>query len=74
MFENPRRGRQARNFTTKSSENSSSQIVFRTDIFLKIAVGCPCLDGGGKASTKHYATDSDDKDFLTARSHAGIPP
>ena len=38
MFENPRRGRQARNFTT----NARSQIVFRTDIFPKIAFGCPC--------------------------------
>ena len=44
MFENPRRGGQARNFTTKyCSENSSSQIVFRTDTFLKIVVGCPCV-------------------------------
>ena len=41
MFENPRRGKQARNFTTNVPKNSSSQIVFRTDIFLKIAVGCP---------------------------------
>ena len=40
MSENPRRGRQARNFTT-NAENSRSQIVFRTDIFPKIYVGCP---------------------------------
>ena len=29
------------------------------------------LDGGGKASTNHYASDSGEKDFLTAKSHAG---
>ena len=40
MFKNPRRGRKARNFTT----NSRSQIVFRTDIFPKIVVGCPCFE------------------------------
>ena len=39
MFENPRRGRQARNFF----ENSRSKIVFRTDILPKIVVGCSCL-------------------------------
>ena len=42
MFENPRRGRQASNFTTNVPKNSRSQIVFRTDIFPKIVVGCPC--------------------------------
>ena len=42
MFENPRRGRQAsKKFYNKCSENSKSQIVFRTDIFPKIVVGCP---------------------------------
>ena len=41
MFENPRRGRQARNFATKCFENSRPQIVFRTDILPKIVVGCP---------------------------------
>ena len=40
MFENPRRGRQARNFTT-CSENSRSQIVFRTDILQKLTLGAP---------------------------------
>ena len=39
MLENPRRGRQARN--KKCSENSRSQIVFRTDIFGKLALGAP---------------------------------
>ena len=40
MFENPRRGRQARNFTNKCSENSQRfQIVFRTDIFRKLTLG-----------------------------------
>ena len=36
MSENPRRDRQARNFTT-----NVPKIVFRTDIFPKIVVGCP---------------------------------
>ena len=40
MFQNPRRGRQARNFN-KCSENSRSQIVFRTDIFRKLSLGAP---------------------------------
>ena len=39
MFENPRRGRQARNFYYNGSENSRSQIVFRTDIFRKLTLG-----------------------------------
>ena len=43
-FENPRRGRQARNLTKKCSENSRCQIVFRTEIFSKIVVGCPCCN------------------------------
>ena len=41
MFENLSRGRQARNFTDKCSENSRSQIVFRTDIFRKLTLGAP---------------------------------
>ena len=41
MFENPRRGRQARNFYNKYYENSRSQIVFRTDIFRKLTLGAP---------------------------------
>ena len=41
MFENPRRGRQARNFYNKCSENDRSQIVFRTDIFRKLTLGAP---------------------------------
>ena len=41
MFENPRRGRQARNFLNKCSENSRSQIIFRTDIFRKLSLGAP---------------------------------
>ena len=43
MFENPRRCRQARNFTKKCFENSRSQIVFRTDIFRKLSLGAPVL-------------------------------
>ena len=45
MFKNPRRGRQARNFTTNVPKNSRSQIVFRTDIFRKLSLGAP---GKGK--------------------------
>ena len=45
MFENPRRGRQARNFTTNVLENSRSQIVFRTDIFRKLTLGAPVVSG-----------------------------
>ena len=41
MFENPRRGRQARNFLNKCSENSRSQISFRTYIFRKLSLGAP---------------------------------
>ena len=40
-FENPRRGRQARNLTTNVRENSRSQIVFRTDILQKFSSGAP---------------------------------
>ena len=48
MFENPRRGRQARNFTTNVSKildlkSSSEQIFFR-----KLSLGAP--DFGGTAS------------------------
>ena len=41
MVENPRRRLARKKFYNKCSENSSSQIVFRTDIFPKIVVGCP---------------------------------
>ena len=41
MFENPRKGGQARNFYNKCSENSRSQMVFRTDIFQKLTLGAP---------------------------------
>ena len=41
MFENPRRGRQARNITINVPKNSRSQIVFRTDIFRKLSLGAP---------------------------------
>ena len=33
----------SKKFYNKCSKNSSSQIVSRTDIFPKIAVGCPCV-------------------------------
>ena len=43
MFENPRRGRQARNFTENDPKildlkSSSEQIIFRTD---KLSLGAP---------------------------------
>ena len=41
MFENPRRGRQAKKFYNKCSENSRSQIIFRTHIFRKLTLGAP---------------------------------
>ena len=45
VFENPRRGRQARNFATNVPENSRSQFVFRTDLLRKLTLGAPveCL-------------------------------
>ena len=45
MFENPSRGRQARNFKT-CSENSRFQIVSRTDIFRKLTLGAPDIARG----------------------------
>ena len=41
MFENPRRGRQARNLTKNVPNSSRCQIVFRTDIFRKLLLGAP---------------------------------
>ena len=41
MFENPRRGRQARNFTTNVPKILDLQIVFRRDIFRKLTLGAP---------------------------------
>ena len=41
IFENRRRGRLARNFANKCSENSRSQIFFRTHIFRKLTLGAP---------------------------------
>ena len=40
MFENPRRGRQARNLQ-QIFRNSRSQIVFRTEFFWKLTLGAP---------------------------------
>ena len=42
MFENPRRGRQAKTFTT-TVPKILDQIVFRTDIFRKLPLGAPVL-------------------------------
>ena len=44
MFENPRRGRQAKTFTT-TVPKILDQIVFRTDIFRKLPLGA--LDNSG---------------------------
>ena len=41
MFEKSQERQASKKFYNKCSENSSSQIVFRTDIFPKIAVGYP---------------------------------
>ena len=41
MFENPRRGRQARNFTENDPKILDLKSYFRTDNFPKIVVGCP---------------------------------
>ena len=43
FFENPRRGRQARNFTTNIPKILDLKIVFRTDIFRKLLLGAPDL-------------------------------
>ena len=43
MFENPRRGKQGRNFTTNVPKILGSQIVFRTDTFRKLTLGAPDL-------------------------------
>ena len=42
MFENPRRGRQAKTFTT-TVPKILDQIVFQTDIFRKLPLGAPDL-------------------------------
>ena len=41
MFENPRKGRQVRNFTTNVPKIVDLKIVFRTDIFRKLTLGAP---------------------------------
>ena len=41
MFENPRRGRQARNFTTNVPKILDIKSSFRTDIFRKLSSGAP---------------------------------
>ena len=58
MFENPRRGRQARNFTGNDPKiidlkSSSEQIIFA-----KIVVGCPWkLDMFGLADRETFSTE-----------------
>ena len=46
MFENPRRGRQARNYT--KNVPIILQIVFQTDIFRKMRLGAPARSTGKK--------------------------
>ena len=46
MFENPRSGRQARNFTTNVRKILDQKIVFRKDIFQKLTLGAPDLRAG----------------------------
>ena len=41
MLDNPRRDQASNKFYNKCSENSRSQIVFRTDIFRKLTLGAP---------------------------------
>ena len=46
MFENPRRGRQARNFTKNVPKILDlDQIVFRRNIFRKLTLGAPAVCG-----------------------------
>ena len=57
MFENPRRGETretSKKFWKKCSENSRSQIVFRTDIFRKLSLGVP--DDSTKHDTARFRT------------------
>ena len=47
VFENPRRGWQARNLKTNVTKILvRSQIVFLTDIFQKLSLGAPDFSGG----------------------------
>ena len=41
MFENPKERQAGKKFYKKYSENSRSQIVFRTDIFRKLTLSAP---------------------------------
>ena len=54
MFENPRRGRQARNFTTNVPKILDRKIVFRTDIFRKLSLGAPEENCRQFAGNKKY--------------------
>ena len=75
MFENPRRGRQARNIYNKCSENSRSEIVFRTDVFRKLTLGAPVLclliyeDDVRPSSFNHLVTL-----YCTLKSHRTLKP
>ena len=43
MFENPRRGRQARNLTTNVPKILDLKSSFRTEIFQKLSLGAPAI-------------------------------
>ena len=62
--ENPRRGRQARNVTTKFPTILEAQIVFRSDIFQNVVtLGAPEFLSGKKAQemTSKCQTNGNDK-------------
>ena len=60
MFESPRRGRQAsKKFYNKCSENSRSQIVFRTDIFRKLSLGAPVTVKTSTVATASKKSNND---------------
>ena len=56
-FENPGRGRQAKKFNNNCSENSRSQIVFRTDIFQKLSLGAHDLSANNQQQNFNRLTD-----------------
>ena len=72
MFENPRRGRQARNFTENDPKildlkSSSEQIIFR-----KLSLGAPEDKNGGRIYTHLYGEWF--SDTVSPRERHNIPP
>ena len=53
MFENPRKGRQARNFTTNVPKIPYLKFVFRTDISRKLTLGASDSEGRRSAFIYH---------------------